>query len=54
MTIFSFSQWLTQRIAGLKEGRNPERKAFFTLPRIQIVMESVSSKTAPKLSMQNA
>jgi hypothetical protein len=28
MTIFLLSQWLTQAIAGLKEGRNAERKAI--------------------------
>src|SRR6266496_2918184 len=47
MTIFSFSQWLTQAIAGLKEGRNAERKAFLPCPRIQIVTEVVATKTHP-------
>src|SRR6266496_3793708 len=45
MTIFSFSQWLTQANAGLNEGRNVERKAFLPCPRIQIVTEVVSTKT---------
>jgi hypothetical protein len=32
MTVFSFSQWLTQAIAGLNEGEKCREKGFLTLP----------------------
>jgi hypothetical protein len=54
MTIFSFSQWMTQAIAGLKEGEKCREKGFLTLPRIQIVTEGVSTKTPSNLAIKKS